>query len=302
MIDPYKILGVSKEATIDEIKKAYRKLAKKLHPDLNPGKDSERKFKDIAHAYDLIGTAEAKSKFDRGETDEQRQQEYEESMRANTRRAKRPSYHQTQQNTGRYSNVFDSDFNTQDIFEQFFGRAQETSKPGEDELYNLEIDFKEAALGSEKVITLPRGKKIKVQIPAGIEDGQKLRFKGLGGPGINNGPSGDAYVQISVKKLSGFTRAGQDILTTVPVSIFEAISGGEIEVPTIDGSVMLKIPPGVNNGSKLRISGKGVGVENYRGNQIVTINIVMPKQIDPAFKEAMLKLSNQFSYSARDAR
>ncbi|MEK6623963.1 MAG: J domain-containing protein [Bdellovibrionota bacterium] len=201
--------------------------------------------------------------------------------------------------------------NTEGIFEQLFGgvsgresgrRNPITNVAGDDELYHLDIEFKEAVLGSEKMISLPNGKKLQVKIPAGIEEGQKLKFKGFGGLGIGKGPPGDAYVQISIKKLPGFQRSGQDILTDLPISMFEAVSGAEIEVPTIDGSVMLKIPPGVSTGFKLRIREKGVGSKNMRGSQIVTLNVVMPKEINPAFRDAINNLSKEFSYSPRTMR
>ncbi|MBI2521672.1 MAG: DnaJ domain-containing protein [Bdellovibrio sp.] len=310
MIDPYKVLGVSHDASNDEIKKAYRKMAKKLHPDLNPGKDSERKFKDVARAYELIGTPEARGMYDRGETDEQRQQQYEEAIQSQARKGKRRTYYDTRQSSGRYTSAFGNhfdNFNAEDIFGSFFGDKRETGKresphvnlQGEDELYHLDIEFKDAALGTEKVIALPRGKNLQVKIPAGIEDGQKLKFKGLGGSGIGKGPAGDAYVQISIKEQPGFKRDGKDILTELPISLFEAILGAEIEVQTIDGKVMLKIPPGVSSGTKLRIRDKGVGPENNRGNQIITLTVVMPKQIDPSFKDNIQILSRQFAYNPR---
>ncbi len=311
MIDPYKVLGVSKDATIDEIKKAYRKLAKKLHPDVNPGKDSEKRFKEVSHAYELIGTKEAKAIFDRGETDEQRQHEYEESMSSQKRKSKNPFYYNTQQKAGRYTSPLGDDFDTfsaNDFFENMFG-GRKTSRrqsydpefPTEDELYHLDIEFKEAVLGTEKMITLPSGKRLRVTIPAGIEEGQKLKFKGLGSAEMEYGRPADVYVQISVKTLPGFKRVGADIFTELSVSFFEAILGAEIEVPTIDGGVLLKVPSGVSTGSKLRIREKGVISGHTRGNQIVTINVVMPKDIKPELKESIKKLSKTFSYNPRMA-
>lgn len=305
MIDPYKILHVEKSASLDEIKKSYRKLAKQYHPDLNPGnKEAERKFKDISHAFDLIGTAEAKGKFDRGETEDQQRHQYEQYQKA----------HEGRQRSGghRYSSSFGEGFDGEDLFESLFGgggarrgrggrgfSSQEMNFPGEDELYQMEVDFTEAALGGEKVITLPNGKKLQIKIPAGIENGKKLKFKGLGQPGVGSGPPGDVYVQINIKPMPGFTRIDKDIHTEVPISFFEALNGAEIEVPTIDGSVMLKVPAGVSSGSKLRIKHKGAGHGETRGNQIVTLKIVMPKNIDPHMREAIGKLQNQYAYNPR---
>lgn len=299
MIDPYSTLDVPKSATLDEIKKSYRKLAKKYHPDLNPGnKEAEKKFKDISHAFDLIGTEEEKKKFDRGETEDQQRHHYEEYQRASRAR----------QNNGsrRYSTSFGEGYDADDLFENLFGSGRRggfsnagMDFSGEDQLYQMDVDFAEAALGGEKVITLPTGKKLQVKIPAGIENAQKLKFKGLGGPGVGSGPPGDAYVQINIKPHAYFTRNGSDIHSEVAISFFEALNGAEIEVPTLDGAIMLKIPEGSSTGSKLRIKNKGAGNDGSRGNQIVTLKIVMPKNVTPEFKEAMSSLSQKYAYNPR---
>ncbi|MCM2349037.1 MAG: J domain-containing protein [Bacteriovoracaceae bacterium] len=298
MIDPYQVLGLSKNADQEDIKKSYRKLAKKYHPDLNPGnKEAEKKFKDVSHAFDMIGTSEARAKYDRGETDEQQQQQYKDFMK----RGQRPSYYDTQHEGGRYSYSFGEDFGGEDFFENLFGRSRghHMDFPGEDIHYKMEIDFIQAALGSEKVITLRDGKNLKVKIPAGIESGKKLRFKGLGSPGAGRGVPGDAYIEIVVRPLEGFIRRGQDIETELPISFIEAITGGEVEAPTIDGTVLLTIPPGVSSGTKLRIKGKGAGEGEKRGNQIVVLKIVMPRVIDPSLRAAAENLKGQFNYNPR---
>ena len=291
MKDPYSILGVSKNATQEEIKKSYRKLAKKYHPDLNPGnKEAEKRFKDVSHAFDLIGTPEARTKFDRGETDAQ------EEARA------RQSYYDTQHKGGRYSYAFGEDIGGADFFENLFGsgrRSRTMDFPGEDLNFRMDVGFIEAALGAEKVITLPDGKNLKVKIPAGIETGKKLRFKGLGGEGIGRGMKGDAYIEITVLPLEGFRANGKDIETELPISLFDSILGAEVEVQTIDGSVLMKIPPGVSTGTKLRIKGKGRGAESERGNQVVTLKVVMPKHVDPAFREEAAHLREKFDYNPR---
>ncbi len=301
MSDPYEILGVAKTATQDEIKKSYRKLAKKFHPDLNPGnKEAEKKFKAVNHAFDQIGTPEAKAKFDRGETDEQQQQQYEEFMR---NQGKRQSYYNTQRDGGRYSYSFGDDIGGADFFENLFGSARQGGRgmdyPGEDVNYKMDVEFREAALGGEKQITLPSGKTLQVKIPAGIESGKRLRFKGLGEAGIGKGPSGDAYIEINVKPLSGFTRSGKDIEVEVPISFIEAITGGEIKVPTLEGEILMKVPAGVSTGSKLRIKGKGAGSGEERGNEIVVLKVVTPKEVDPALKAAVENLKTQFDYNPR---
>lgn len=167
-------------------------------------------------------------------------------------------------------------------------------------LYQMNVDFAEAALGGEKIITLPTGKKLQVKIPAGIEDGKKLKFKGLGSPGVGSGTPGDAYIQVSINPLPGFTRVENDIHSEVPISFFEALHGAEIEIPTIDGHVMLKVPAGVSSGSKLRIKHKGAGAKEARGNQIVTLKIVLPKHVQPELKAAISELEKQFAYNPRE--
>jgi len=291
MSDPYQILGVPKTAAQEDIKKSYRKLAKKYHPDLNPGnKEAEKKFKEVSHAFDQIGTDEARAKFDRGEEFEQQNQ-----------RRGGPSFYDTQHEGGRYSYSFGDEMGGADFFENLFGgaRHRDINFPGEDINYKMDVDFREAALGAEKVITLADGKNLRVKIPAGIDSGKKLRFKGKGHPGVGQGAAGDAYVEINVKPLEGFTRKGKDILSELPISFLDAITGGEIEVPTIDGNIMMKIPAGVSTGTKLRIKGRGAGPADNRGHQIVVLKIVMPKNIDPALKEAALNLKDQFNYNPR---
>jgi DnaJ-class molecular chaperone len=310
--DPYQILGVSKSATQDEIKNAYRGLAKKLHPDLNPGnKIAETKFKEVASAYEQVGTAEARTKFDRGETPEQQNEQarraYEEARTGQGR--DEPFYYNTQQGGGRYSSAFGQDMGGEEFFENLFrsagrsrGRKAEPAEEdirGEDQLYQMEIDFKDSVLGAEREITLPQGKKLKVKIPAGVVSGMKLRFKNQGGAGHKNGSAGDAYVEIKVRPSTDFKRVENDLETEISVSFIEALIGAEIQVPTIDGTVMLKVPPGVTTGSRLRVRGKGVVSGSTRGDQIVVLKVMTPKTVDPDLQAAIRDWNGKFSYNPR---
>lgn len=309
MKDPYTILGVSKSATLEEIKKAYRGLVKKNHPDLNPGnKQAEARFKDISVAYDQIGTAEAKAKFDRGETDQQKQDAYEKQQKyweeaLKQQQGKRnSSFYRTQQDGGRYSQSFGNEFGSDNFFEELFrGRARSQPRPekGRDTLYQMEINLADSVLGIEKLITLPNGKSISVKIPAGINSGTKLRFKGLGDPGVPGTPSGDAYIEIIVTPMKGFKKVGNDIEVEVAISFIEAIAGAEISVPTLYGPVMLKIPPGVNTGNRLRIKGKGVKTSSGVGSEIVLLKIVMPKSINPELVKSVKNWKGAFDYNPR---
>lgn len=272
MKNPYEVLGLTSGATQEQIKKAYRSLVKKYHPDKNPGnKSAEEKFKEVANAFELIGTEDARAKFDRGEAQEQ-QQQYQNPFGQ--------GFHQTEE-----------EFLDQDFFDQIFRKTRKPRR--EDHQYKMDIDFKESVLGTEKVITLLNGKNLQVKIPSGIESGKKLRFKGQGAFG------GDVYIEITVKPHKGFKRVNNNIEVEVPISYIEAILGAEIPVPTIDGTIMLKIPAGVSTGSKLRVKGKGIISGKEHGDQIVKLKVETPKKIDPALANDIRELSKKYSFNPR---
>jgi DnaJ-class molecular chaperone len=292
MKNPYEVLGVSKTATQDEIKSAYRKLAKKLHPDLNPGnKEIENKFKEVAAAYELIGTADQRAKYDRGETQEQQQQQWQQQRQYS--RGQGPFYWETQGGGGDSRYSF-SDIDPE-IFESIFGQARgggfggsgrQRQRGPQDSHYQLEIDLKDAVLGAEKEITLPSGKRLKVKIPPGIKSGQKLRLAGQGDGG------GDAYIEIIERPSEKFRRVGDDLYIDAPISFADAILSGDVIVPTIDGQVSLKIPKGVTTGTKIRVKGKGAPKRGGgRGDQIVNVQIDIPKDIDPQLENAVREWS-----------
>lgn len=297
-LDPYKILGVSRTASDEDIKNAYRKLARKLHPDLNPGsKESEQRFKDVSAAYELIGTAEKRAKFERGEA-EQRQ----EPSGAG------PFYYETQRDRGgRYSRSFGEEFEGgfgPDIFETLYRQRTQRSSRGEDAQYALEIDFGEAVLGAERDLILPNGKRLKIKIPPGVKNGTTLRFSREGEPGLGGGPPGDAYITLQVKESDVFRRIGQNLEVELPVSLSEAILGGEVKVPTVEGAVSLKIPSGVNTGSRLRVRGKGIPDTNSgkRGDLFAVVRVMLPDEIDPELKEAIHAWSRRHPYTPRGRR
>jgi DnaJ-class molecular chaperone len=302
-MDPYKVLGVSTTATQDEIRNAYRKLAKKLHPDLNPGnKDAEKKFKEINGANDILGDPEKRAKYDQGELDESG------SPSAGPRGG--PFYHETQRGGGaRYRSAFGAEHGMDDdflshLFEQMGRQHENFDIRGQDVLYQMEVDFKDAALGAEREITLPNGKKLLVKIPAGVETGTKLRMAGQGEPGHGKAHAGDAYIQLQVRPSETFKREGSNVEIELPISLSEAILGAEVKVPTIDGNILLKIPPQSNSGQKLRVPGKGVTIlkSSKRGDQIVTLKIVIPPRIDQEFKNAVKSWSERQSFNPRESR
>jgi DnaJ-class molecular chaperone len=289
MADPYDVLGVARDASQDDIRKAYRKAAKETHPDLNPDKPgAEQRFKEINAAYDIVGDADKRRRYDAGEIDEtgaERQperhfyREYAEAD-ANSRYGRRAA--------GGGDGQADFDY---DIFADLFrgrGGGGSFRMPPQDVRYTLEIDFLDAINGARKVVSMPDGKTLDIAIPAGISEGQVLRLKGQGLPG-SDGKAGDAFVEIAIRPHPAFKREGQDILSTLPVSLGEALNGASVRADTVHGPVDLTVPKGVKEGAKLRLRGKGVtrGKDGGRGDQLVTIHIVPPEGADAALAQFM---------------
>jgi DnaJ-class molecular chaperone len=294
MANPYETLGVAPNASQDEIRKAYRKAAKETHPDLNPGKpEAEKRFKEINAANDIIGDPDKRKRYDAGEIDEtgaERQPErhfYREYAEADPG----PRYSRRGGSAGPRGNG-EADFDY-DIFADLFrGRGGEGGgtfrMPPQDVRYTLDVDFLDAVNGAQRRVTMPDGKTLDITIPVGINDGQVLRLKGQGLPG-SDGKTGDAYVQVSVRPHPGFKREGNDILTTLPVSLGEALNGASVRVETVDGAVDVKVPKGAKEGTKLRLRGKGVphGKDGARGDQLVQIHIAPPEDADEALAQFM---------------
>lgn len=298
--DPYAALGVSKTASQDEIRKAYKKIARESHPDLNPGDATAAdRFKAASAAHDLLKDEEQRARFDRGEIDAQGQERPERRFYREYAEGPEATYHTSRgyEDFGDYSDVFS------DLFGQRArgagARGQGIRMRGADRHYTLEVDFLEAARGATRRITLPGGGSLDVQIPQGIADGQTLRLKGKGGEGIGGGEPGDALVTIMVAGHDEFTRDGEDILVEVPISIDEAVLGGTIEVPTIDGRVALKVPPNTSSGRVLRLRGRGVRKRDRTGDQLVTVRIVMPPKADEDLETFMKGWRQRHGYDPR---
>lgn len=286
--DPYQVLGVKREASQDEIRTAYRKLAKKLHPDLNPGnKNAEERFKQVTSAYDLLGDADKRSRFDRGEIDaagaERPRQTYYRDFADATGTAQGGA--RRYESAEGYADFAASD----DILAELFGQARSGGAKlrmrGPDLPFHLHVDFLDAVNGATRRLSLPDGSTLDVTIPSGIRDGQILRLKGKGRPGLGGGPPGDALIEIEIIPHPVFTRHGDDIRLELPVSLTEAVLGGRVEVPTPTGPVTMTIPKGSNSGTMLRIRGKGVAKsDGVRGDEYVTLRIVLPGKPDPALE------------------
>ncbi len=279
--DPYQILGVAKDAAQAEIKKAYRKLVKDLHPDLHPGdRAREDRFKKVSAAYDLLGDPEKRRRFDAGEIDASGQERPERQFyRQHAGADPRGRYH----STAGYGDFEDMS----DIFADLFrGGARPSgggggfAARGADLRYHLEVDFMDAARGAKRAVPLPDGGAIDLTIPAGLRDGQTLRLRGKGQPGLGGGAAGDAYVEIGVRPHPLFTRDGNDIELELPIRFDEAVLGARIEVPTIAGRVKMSIPKGASSGRRLRLKGQGIKpAKGEAGDQYVRLKIVLPEHV-----------------------
>jgi DnaJ-class molecular chaperone len=289
--DPYAILGLEREASQDEIRRAYRKLAKKYHPDLNPGnKEAEARFKTISGANDLLSDPEKRARFDRGEIDATGAERPEHAAyRRYAEGAGGAKYHQE-------SGVSEDELG--DIFADLFrrqagrgggpgggapgggpGGGQTIRLRGADRAFALTVDFLEAARGAKKRLTFAPGHSLDVTIPAGFADGQILRLKGQGDPGLGGGPPGDALIEVHVAPHRLFRREGNDIHIELPVTLAEAVLGGKISVPTISGTVSMTVPKGADSGTVLRLKGRGIAPSSgAAGNQYVTLKIVLGEQ------------------------
>jgi DnaJ-class molecular chaperone len=286
MTDPYETLGLARSATDDEIKQAFKKLARKFHPDLHPGdKSAEAKFKDLSAAHDLLKDKEKRRRFDAGEIDasgaEKPQQRY---------------YRDFADAPGHGSHATQDGFASNEDLEDFLARAfagggrdggprsqRRYQARGADVNYELPVAFLDAANGATRTITLPEGKTLQVTIPEGAEDRQMLRLKGQGMPGFDGGPAGDAYVELHVESHPAFSRKDDDIHVDVPVTLKEAMLGASIEVPTIKGPVSMTIPRRSNTGTTLRLRERGIRnrKSGQHGHQFITLKVVLPREDEP---------------------
>lgn len=307
-IDPYAALGLTKAATADEIKKAYRKIARTDHPDLNPDDASaEVRFKDAGRSYDLLKDPEQRRRFDAGEIDATGAEQaprgyYHEEARTAQNPYTQSRGPQSRQSSG--GNPFGDGFDAEDFFAQFARRGGGSGEgsgdiPGQDAQYRLEVPFLDAANGTKTRITLPNGAALEVAIPEGARDGQTLRLRGKGQLGFGTGKPGDAYITLQVTPHPDFEHDGDDIVTVLDIAIDEAILGGKVRAQTIAGAVNVNVPPGASSGQTLRLKGRGLKGRSNRGDQRITLRIVTPSSIDEELKHFMEEWRKTHAYDPR---
>ena len=296
--DPYETLGVTKDASQEEIQKAYRGLAKKLHPDLNPGnKEAEEKFKGVSAAYALLSDADQRARFDRGEID--------------ASGAERPRYRSYRDfansdggspytSSAGFADFGESDDFLSEIFSRGGGTRANFRMRGRDALYHLALGFLDAVNGGKQQITLPDGSVLDVNIPAGTRDGQILRLRGKGSPGIGGGQPGDALVRVEVRPHPVFTRDGDDVRVELPISLGEAVLGAKVTAPTPTGPVSMAVPKWSNTGRVLRLKGRGVPRQDgTRGDEYVTLKVMLPDTPDAELEKFVAQWPGASAYNPR---
>lgn len=290
--DPYATLGLGRTATADDIRRAYRKLAKELHPDVRPGdKAAEERFKRATAAFNLLSDPATKSRFDRGEIDA----DGNERMAFGGARPRQSARASAGAGAGPGGGFNQDAFDLGDIFSDLFGSGMGGGPGagrgygrmrGRDIRFTLDIDFLDAVNGAKRRVSLAEGRTLDVAIPAGVESGQVLRLKNQGGPGVQGGPAGDALVELNVRPHPFFRREGQDIHMDLNISLTEAVEGAKVQAPTPSGAVALTIPPGANTGKVLRLKGKGVAGQ---GDQFVRLLVMLPETPDEDLKKFVKK-------------
>lgn len=300
-IDYYKILGVDKNATQDDIKKAYRKLARKHHPDLNPGdKEAEKKFKELNEANEVLSNPENRAKYDKYGEHWKHGEEYEKAQQQQQRQYQHQNY-----NGGFSGADFGEGEDFSDFFQSMFGgagggfgrssRGRASGKfKGQDIQAELNLSLRDAAATHQQTFDI-NGKKVRITIPAGVYDGQQIKLKGHGNPGVNGGPNGDLYITFNIPADPDFERIGDDLKTKVVIDLYTAVLGGDVKVHTLTGSVNLKVKPETQNGITVRLKGKGFPVykkEGEHGDLFVTYEVKLPTNLTEKQKELFEQLKN----------
>ena len=319
MRDPYEVLGVPRTASQDEVKKAFRKLAKKLHPDANKNDAKAAvKFAELNAAYEILGDEPKRKAFDRGEIDAEGKPRFRgfegahpgagaggfegfETFTWGPEGARRSG---SGPGAGGFGGI-------DDILKGMFGQGARGRRPdvqfedfaprgrGQDVAVQITISLTEAAKGGARRVHLPNGKEVEVKIPTGLADGQQIRLKGQGGPGLNGGPAGDALITVNIAPHPYFKPDGANLRVEVPITLYEAVLGGKVRVPTLDGAVELAIPPGTSAGRTFRLKGKGLPAKSGRGDLYAGVRIVLPEEMDDQLEELMRQWREHKPYDPR---
>jgi DnaJ-class molecular chaperone len=319
MRDPYEVLGVGKNADAAAIKSAYRRLAKKLHPDANKSDPkTAQRFAEINSAYEILGEEKKRKAYDAGEIDAEGKPRFQGFAGGPRAGAAGPGAHFETFSFGpegfqAREGVGGADF--EDVISRMFGgfggapqgrrrafrggfEPEDVGEPaGRDVNVAVTITLEEAAAGGTRRVRFPSGKEVDVKIPAGLVDGKQIRLKGQGLPGP--GGLGDALITISIAPHKQFERDGNDLRTDVPITLYEAVLGGKVRVPTLSGAVELAIPAGTGGGRTFRLKGKGMPVEGKTGDLFATVRIALPERLDPEFEDLMKKWRDQKPYDPR---
>jgi curved DNA-binding protein len=291
-IDYYKTLGLDKKASTEDVKKAYRKLARRHHPDVNPNdKEAEKKFQQINEANEVLSDPEKRKKYDEYGKDWKHAEEFEK------RKQQQGQYADAGRGGEYYGDFEGGDFS--DFFESMFGgmgsgrRRSQTKFKGQDYEAELHLTLREAYTTHQRTITV-NGKNIRITVPAGIENGQRIRLKGHGAPGVNGGPNGDLYITFIIEEDKEFKRLGNDLYKTVPIDLYTAVLGGEVTTDTMSGKLKLKVHPGTQNDTTVRVKGKGFPVykkEGVFGDLYITYKVQIPTNLSEKEKELFSELS-----------
>ncbi len=292
-VDYYKILGVDKNASPEDIKKAYRKLARKLHPDVNPNdKDAHKKFQQVNEANEVLSDPEKRKKYDQYGKDWQHADQFEQS-----RQSQRQYQYSGDQSFG--GGTGEGDFSS--FFESLFGgggherRSRQTKFRGQDYQAGLQLSLLDAYKTQQQTLTV-NGKNIRITIPAGVENGQVIKLNGYGAPGVNGGPHGDLYITFSIADDKNFKRLANDLYTTAAIDLYTAVLGGEKIIDTMDGKVKLTVSPGTQNGTRIRLKGKGFPIykkEKEFGDLYVTFHVTIPTHLTEEQKQLFTELSKK---------
>ncbi|PRY26781.1 DnaJ-class molecular chaperone [Aliiruegeria haliotis] len=305
--DPYEALGLARTATAAEIKKAYRRIAKECHPDLNPGDDTaEERFKAASAAYDLLKDPDTRARFDKGEIDASGAERPERHFYREYTEQPDHSYYSSQgfEDFGDANDIF------AEILRQRAGRGGRAgfeggqgpggfTERGRDLRFTMEVDFLDAVRGSKQRIALPTGEPLEVTIPEGTSDGQTIRLRGKGAEGRAGGARGDALVTLHVRPHKVFRRENDDIHVTLPITVDEAVLGGRVSAPTIDGPVGLNVPAGSSGGRVLRLRGRGAKGKAGKGDAFVELRIVLPETLDDGLRDFMQEWRQTHQYDPR---